>query len=394
MNKHSPKKHHSKKPGLLLVANWDSDVGYAWWLMESYWAILANEYQGQFESILAYPSISTLPQAVKDAPILPVVADFSRFSVRMIVAQLAFIRRRRIRIVYLSDRAPRHWAYLLYRLAGVKHIVIHDHTPGVRTAPKGVKRRLKAFLNRIPGYSANICIGATPYIKKRFIDVGCVPPEKCFSADNGIPLTLPPTEDLYQRFGINREKRIVVTAARANRYKGALFALDVFEKLQQDGGATPWHYLYLGDGPDRQMLMDAAKEKGLDQQVSFPGRVAGVTALLPGATLAFHPSKGEVGYSLSILEYMLCGLPVVVPDNPSVCGATDHGKTGLIYTENDVLAAAEALNRLLNDAKLCAQMGEQAKKTVESHYSLTQTHRKLLDIFHRLVPKVNGHGPS
>ncbi|WP_347330110.1 glycosyltransferase family 4 protein [Marinimicrobium locisalis] len=382
------------KPGLLLVANWDSDVGYAWWLMESYWAALAEAYQGEMTPILAYPSISKLPEVIENAPVSPVVADFSRFSLASLWMQLRFLRRNKVRVIYFSDRAPRHWVYAVYRLAGVRRILIHDHTPGLRTRPKGIKRALKTWMNRIPAYTADACIGATEYIRERFIQVGCVPRHKCFAADNGIPLERPEPQDTHERFSIPTNKKLIVTAARANRYKGALFALEALAELKRAQGAADWHYLYLGDGPDRDLLIQTAKDMGLENEVSFPGRVAGVTALLPQGSLAFHPSKGEVGYSLSILEYMLCGLPVVVPDNPSVCGATEHGKTGLIYKEGDVESASKALADLLGDTDLRDRIGKQARRTVEDHYSLDQTHHKLLEIFNRIVPKVNGHGSA
>ncbi|WP_027328171.1 glycosyltransferase family 4 protein [Marinimicrobium agarilyticum] len=382
------------KPGLLLVANWDSDVGYAWWLMESYWAALAEDYQGQMTSILAYPSISKLPDVIEKAPISPMVVDFSRFSPGLLRTQLRFLRRHRVKVMYLSDRAPRHWFYLLYRLAGVRRILVHDHTPGLRTRPQGIKRLLKKLMNRIPAYTADACIGATEYIRERFVRVGCVPEHKCFAADNGIPLELPELQNTHERFGIPSDRKIIVTAARANRYKGAVFALEALAHMKRSQSAVGWHYLYLGDGPDRDMLLQTARKMGLENDVSFPGRVSGVTALLPQAALALHPSRGEVGYSLSILEYMLCGLPVVVPDNPSVCGATEDGKTGVIYREGDVEAAAEALAGLLNNDDARKRMGEEARKTVETRFSLTQTHHKLLDIFHRTVPKVNRHGSA
>lgn len=387
-------KHPSDKPGLLLVANWDSDVGYAWWLMESYWAALAEDYQTQMTAILAYPSISKLPEVIEKAPVSPMVVDFSRFSPGLLWTQLRFLRRHRIQVMYLSDRAPRHWIYLLYRLVGVRRILVHDHTPGLRTRPTGIKRAIKTLMNRIPAYTADACIGATEYIRERFVRVGCVPEHKCFAADNGIPLELPEPQNPHERFGIPAGRKIIVTAARANRYKGAVFALEALAHLKRSQGATGWHYLYLGDGPDRDMLIQTARDMGLENDVSLPGRVSGVTALLPQAALAFHPSKGEVGYSLSILEYMLCGLPAVVPDNPSVCGATEEGQTGVIYREGNIESAAAALASLLNDDDARKRMGEQARKTVETCYSLAQTHHKLLGIFHRMVPKVSNHGSA
>jgi hypothetical protein len=139
------------RPSLLLVANWDSNVGYAWWLMESYWAVLARTYSASHRVLLAYPSISTLPETIRQAPIEPLVLEFGDRSFRAIGRQLAFIRANRVRTVYLSDRNSIDWLFPLFRIAGVRTIITHDHTPGEREQPTGVKRLLKRALHRVPG---------------------------------------------------------------------------------------------------------------------------------------------------------------------------------------------------------------------------------------------------
>ena len=62
---------------LLLVANYDSGVGYAWWLMESFWVRLAERYHHYNNVVLAYPIISKLPASIMSAPIIVTELDFS-----------------------------------------------------------------------------------------------------------------------------------------------------------------------------------------------------------------------------------------------------------------------------------------------------------------------------
>lgn len=362
-----------------MVANWDSNVGYAWWLMESYWVVLAEHYPGRMNTVLAYPSISEIPEAIAGAPIQTVQEDFTQRGWALL-RKLPFLIKHRIHTIYFSDRPSRSWVYLFFRLVGVRRIIVHDHTPGLRTPPKGLKRLAKKWLNRLPWITADVCIGATDYLKHRFVEIGCMPVSKCHAANNGIPLEQPDPESAHQRFGIPQERTLIVTAARANRYKGGFQALEALSRLAQKADVPDWHYLYLGDGPDRDAMLDYARELGIEQRVSFPGRVSNVLALLPSAGAALHPSKGEVGYSLSILEYMLCGLPVIVPGNPSVCGATEHEQTGLVYPEGDVQALAEAIERLLIDSDSRRAMGERASRAVRERYSLERTHAELLGI--------------
>src|SRR5690606_37578097 len=120
---------------------------------------------------------------------------------------------------------------------------------------------------------------------------------------------------------------------------------------------------------------------GIAENVTFPGRVNAVTALLQSASLAIHPSEGEVGYSLSILEYMLSGSPTVVPNNPYECGATKHNDTGWIYPEGDVDAAAKIINSYLLNRSVGKMVGQRAREAVQAEFSQINTHSRLIHVF-------------
>ncbi|MDZ4262151.1 MAG: glycosyltransferase, partial [Pseudomonadota bacterium] len=161
-------------------------------------------------------------------------------------------------------------------------------------------------------------------------------------------------------------------------YKGVDFALDVIAQLIHQHKLNKFHFIYCGDGPDLDYLKTMAQTLAIDKQVSFLGRVNNIDQILGVCHIAFHPSRGEVGYSLAILEYMRAGLPVVVSDNPSVCEATTHEADGLIYRENDSESAAQKLITLLSNEELRKAMGLRGKKAVQEKYSLTMSHTKLI----------------
>lgn len=146
------------------------------------------------------------------------------------------------------------------------------------------------------------------------------------------------------------------------------------------------HFLFIGDGPDLQHFRDHAESHDASEYCTFAGRRQDVAAILPGCDFAIHPSLGEVGYSLSILEYMQAGLPVIVPDNPSVCAATEHETTGLVYQEGDAAAAVAAIERLLDDKALRATMGEMAARAVTEKFCLERARVALLNAFREIDP--------
>ena len=124
---------------------------------------------------------------------------------------------------------------------------------------------------------------------------------------------------------------------------------------------------------------------GIDDSASFVGRVNGVDGILRHCQVAFHPSMGEVGYSLSILEYMRAGLPVVVSNNTSVCEATTDSIDGLIYPQGDIDAAAKALMVLITDPELASSMGKSGSAKVANCFSLDNCHLALTEAIDSII---------
>jgi glycosyltransferase involved in cell wall biosynthesis len=373
------------RPGILCVANWDSDVGYAWWLMESFWVKIAEHFGEKHKVFLAYPSISRIPGPIEESTLEIVKKDFANRRLSLLLGQLLFIWKNRIRYIYFSDKPVFSFSYGLYRMAGVKKIIVHDHTPGMRTVPQGLKKLMKRVKSRIPFFNCDAVVGATDFVRERCINVTCFPKEKCFSAPNGIPIEVEACGniDLRKEFGIPKGRVIVVTTGRVSLYKGIEFAINVVHSLIARG--VDLHYIYFGDGPDLQYCLDLVKDKGIEGNVTFAGKVSCIHDYIADCDIAFHPSQGEVGYSLSILEYMRAELPVLVPDNQSVCGAVVDGKTGSIYREGDVVSATEFLGDLVMDEKKRERMGKMSYVLLKRKYSLVECHRGLLVILDRLI---------
>ena len=369
-----------------MVANWDSNVGYAWWLMESYWIVISESLTGYYKPILAYPKITQLPPAIDNSTIQLVEHNFTKASSTNLISQLNFIIKNNVKAIYYTDQPMLRVAYFFFRMACVKKIIVHDHSPGLRIKPRIYKTIIKKCMNRLPWIVADACVGATEFITHRHLEINRLPPSRCFTVTNGIPVNLPQPTDLHQLLGINKNKKLIVTAARATRFKGGFFAIDVMAELLKSTSSPNWHYIYLGDGPDLKELKTYAAHMGTQNNVTFAGNVTNIKSLLQSAYVGFHPSKGEVGFSLSILEYMLCGLPVIVPDNSSVCGATRNGQTGLIYKEHSVKHAADMLSLIMEEVTTRELMGRQARKEILENYSINVSHQQLKSLIIKLCP--------
>ena len=177
---------------ILLVANYQSDVGYAWWLMENFWADIAEHYAKHgMSTYLIYPKITTVPQCISNAPIHVHQLNFSDRSSKNRKQLKNFIQLNNIRMVYLTDQAYYGWIFFQMHLWGVKTIINHDHTPGERPPAKSFIGSIKRRLHKLGIFSCDHYIGVSRFIKERLINSACIPETKCSYVLNGItPITL------------------------------------------------------------------------------------------------------------------------------------------------------------------------------------------------------------
>jgi glycosyltransferase involved in cell wall biosynthesis len=122
-----------------------------------------------------------------------------------------------------------------------------------------------------------------------------------------------------------------------------------------------------GEGPERQPLHDLAAELGLDLQVSFPGQVRELSAMMKAAVAFILPSRYE-GFPNVLLEALAAGVPCVATDAP---GATREiladGAYGLLVPPEDVRALAQAIERITTDGELRRRYALAAAGAVERY---------------------------
>lgn len=373
----------SNTGNILLVANWESNVGYAWWLMENFWVTISKHFSPEGKtSYLIYPKITELPESVRSSEIQVLQHDFKERTIRNLIRLRKIIRDHDIRFLYLTDYPSYSPYYVLLKVLGIRKIVIHDHTPGDRTVPSSWKRLLKRITQSLPLLTADHFIAVTDFVYRRFLEVHCIPPHKCSCAPNGIvPIELEGADPKYAHhcFDIPEDRLIIVMTGRASYFKGVDFFIECANELVNEKGLNHLHFLFCGDGPDLSDFKAFVRRSNLESHFTFAGRRSDVRKILPSCHVGFHPAIGEVGYSLSMLEYMSAGLVTVAPDSPSTSLAIANMKTGVLYTPSDTASATNAILLAL-DPDNRERIARNATVAVREEFSLGETNRRLIDI--------------
>jgi phosphatidyl-myo-inositol dimannoside synthase len=179
------------------------------------------------------------------------------------------------------------------------------------------------------------------------------------------------------------EGRVVLTVGRwraDERYKGMDTLITALPRL-----LPRWPDLQLvavGEGNDRAWLEDLAEETGVDRHVHFLSGLSyeELAACYGHCELFALPSRGE-GFGLVYLEAMACGKPVIGGAHGGAPEVIEDGKTGYLVPHGDAAQLATAIETLLDDATLRAEMGRRGKQRVENEFRFSvfaKSFRKIL----------------
>lgn len=355
---------------LWLVGTWDSDAGYAWLMIDQFWIALARAYPDR-KVILSFPKVGSFNPEFTAAGIE--VVEF-RFDLKKPWELVRFVRKYHIGHLYLTDRPYMSWVYSLLRLFGVRSIIVHDHGPGSHTPPHGLKRVLKSAAVRLMGADAHIA--CSRFVLDRLRDCGRIPAKRRFLARNGVVPNLLERSDqtIRPELGLAADTVLVVSSARADRYKRIDHIIDAAALVRAARPHVPICFIHCGGGPDFDFYADRVREKKLEGYFRFLGKRTDIPRVLVGCDIAAHASQGEVGLCLSILEFMSAGLPTVVADEPSVSSeCIRDGETGLLFRSGSPEDLSVKLLRLIDDASLRQRLGGNARRAANADYHLRDT---------------------
>lgn len=194
-------------------------------------------------------------------------------------------------------------------------------------------------------------------------------PNQMLAISNGIDLSrfkagrVPKT--LYKKFRIPEKRKIITYVGRLDAEKHLQVLVKAFAKVKKNHDA---HLVIVGDGTDRDNLVELVRELKLVQRTTFTGRVSDEDLLLLhriGNVFAM-PSPAEL-QSIATLEAMASGKPVVAVDAGALRELCQDGVNGVLCEQDNVVQMADGLAKILEDDALAKSYGAKSLEIAQTH---------------------------
>lgn len=283
-----------------------------------------------------------------------------------VLAFARYLRRRRVEVVQTFFFDAALVGILAGRLAGVPLLIASRRDLGYWYSPWTL------HWTRLVGRLAHRILANSEAVRDAVVRTEGVPREKVDVIHNGIEL--PALADpggrrlLRSRLGIPPDGLVFGLVANLNRPVkdvGTFIAAAARVAVRLPDAS----FLVVGDGPLRPELEAQAQRLGLTGRILFVGEIGEPSEYVAALDVGVLSSRSE-GLPNAILEYMAHGIPSVATRVGGVPEVLHDGRTGLLVPPQDPEAMAEAILGLVGSAETRRTMGAEARRRVETAFSL------------------------
>ena len=188
--------------------------------------------------------------------------------------------------------------------------------------------------------------------------------------------------NVREEYGVPPEAPLIGTVCRLNHVKAVNDLLDAAALVIKEHPAV--RFMIIGDGPERQALMDQAQRSSIADHVIFTGFRSDTAQILPQLTMSVLSSLTE-GLSNTLLESLGAGVPVVATRVGGNTEIVAEGITGFLVPPRDPLSLKQAICRLLANPVLAARMGQAGRQRILRHFSVENTVRETETLYMNLL---------
>jgi glycosyltransferase involved in cell wall biosynthesis len=251
------------------------------------------------------------------------------------------------------------------------------------------RERFMGLKSRLINQGSQRIVFVSDHLRHYFLERYRFSPGKSVTVYNGVDTSVfrpKRDESIKEELGLGKEHILLGSVGNIRPAKGYDVFLRAARRIHDAYPVT--RFVLAGEGSGRlyQELLQLRRQLGLENVFHFIGFQQEAASVLNNLDIFVLPSRSE-GFSISTIEAMACGVPVVVTRSGGPEEIVEHGENG-ITVACDPEDIARGVTRLIGDSELRAAVRDKALGEVAQKFSL----RAMVDQYRLFYDQTNVSG--
>lgn len=255
----------------------------------------------------------------------------------------------------------------------------HSVFPNPENITKGFGKLKNGLINNL---TASRIIAVAQAASDNLTEAG-VSAKKITVIPNGVdPIRLYDTEELQKAksfYGLSDENFVFAMVARVEDIKGHDYFIDAANIVLEKHPEA--RFFICGTGNYVTHVKNKIENMKLDEKVLYLGHVQDVTSIMNVIDVNVNASFGTEATSLSLLEGMSVGTPIIASDYGGNPELVRPGINGLLFESKNAQQLAEKMCSLIEDEELLSQLKDGALKLYKKEYTSAVMTSRIEDVY-------------
>lgn len=300
---------------------------------------------------------------------------------------MKLFRQQKVQIVHTHN-----WGTLCEGALGAKlahiPILLHQEHGTVISVIKNKKRRILT-IKFLFSYVENQVIAVSNILRQAIIEFLNIDKSKIITIHNGIEINkfdiIIDKTSKRKELGLMDDDIVVGTIGRLASVKNQKVLIQAIRYLLNR--LPKIKLILIGKGPLEEELKIFTQNLNLTSKVLFLGQRDDIPELLKIMDVFTLPSLHE-GISITLLEAMASGTPVIATDVGGNSEVVINGETGILIPPNDPIRLAEAINDIIKDKNKATLYAQAAKVQIKNKFSLEKMVEKYENLYKLFIEKI------
>jgi len=294
-------------------------------------------------------------------------------------------------------------ALLLSKLKGIPFVFeIRDLWPESAIDTGVLKNKfvikISLFFEKIIYNNASLIVVLTPAFKQKLVDIKNVNSEKIVLIPNAADFSL--TDELLETFDVikfrnsnNFNNKFIILYVGAHGVANNL--IQIIEAAEKTQISDPEIlYLLIGDGMEKKMLINQAKNKNLNN-IIFLAPVSKneifkyILSSDVGTSVLKKADTFKTVYSNKTFDYMSCKKPILMLIDGISRKLVEDANCGIYVEPEDINSFVEKISFYKNNPKTIQLHGENGYNFAKLHFDRDKLANDYIDILNNHLKKIN-----